>query len=341
MTAVAPRRVRWPRRLQGRGAVLRALYALYYASGACWSPFFAVYLRQVGLSGLQVGTVAGIRPAVVLLSQPLWGLAADVRGRRRTLLFTMSLAALLLLGYIWPAGFWFFFAWTVLYALLSNPVGALIDSLVLDHLEERRSVSFGDVRLWGAVGWAAAALVIGRILAGRDLRLIFVFGAALMFVGLVVAWRGTRSAPGRVSLGGHWRGLGVVLHSRRLVAFLALVMFMQIGAASIFTFYGVYMSELGAPRPLIGMAYTLQGLSELPLYLAAAGIIRRLSPGKTLVVAFLVFAGRMLLYSSIRVPALAMAVEATHGLSWSLFLVASVGYVNRLVPREWRATGRD
>ncbi len=337
--SLAPR-LRLPAAPRDRGAVLRLLYLLFYASGASWSPFFSVYQRQLGLTGLQIGTVAGIRPALVLLSQPLWGVVADLRGRRRTLLVTMFLASALLLGFVWPGGFWFILGWSLLYALLTNPVSPLIDSLVLDHLDERCGSSFGQFRLWGAVGWALAAYAVGRAISGRDIRLTFVFAASVMGLGWILAWRGTGGQGGRVALGKSWRGVGVLLRNRRLVTFLVLVTLAQVGAASILTFYSIYMTELGAARPLIGLAFTVQGLCELPLYLAAAGIIRRIGSGRTLALAFLVFAARALLYSVIKVPALAVAVETSHGLSFSLLLVSSVDYVNREVPREWRATGQ-
>ena len=331
---------RLPAALCGRGATLRALYFFFYGSGAVWLPFFTIYLRQLGLSGLQIGVLAGVRPAVVLLSQPLWGLVADLRGRRRTLLLTMLLAALLPLGFAWPGGFGYLFGWTVVWALLTNPVGPLIDSLVLDHLETRRASSFGELRLWGAVGWAAAALLAGRVVTGRDLRLIFPLVSGLTFVGWTIAWRGTHDPQGEARLERDWRGAGALLRNRALTVFLTLIVLAQLGAVSVMTFYPVYVAELGAPRQLIGLAYTLQGLSEMPFYLAAAGIIRRLSTRRTLVLAFLVFAARMLLYSIIKAPRLAVAVEACHGLSFSLLLVASVEYVNRQVPAEWRATGQ-
>ena len=75
--------------LKDGGVTLRALYFLLYgSSGACF-PFFNVYLRQIGLSGLQIGAIASIRPAATLISQPLWGVGADLWGRRRTLLVTI------------------------------------------------------------------------------------------------------------------------------------------------------------------------------------------------------------------------------------------------------------
>ena len=36
--------------------------------------------------------------------------------------------------------------------------------------------------MWGAIGWAVLAFVVGRAIAGRDIRLIFVFGAMAMLV---------------------------------------------------------------------------------------------------------------------------------------------------------------
>ena len=316
------------------------LYFLFYGSGAAWFPFFNVYLREIGLSGLQIGALASLRPAAVLVSQPIWGITADLWGRRRTLLLGMSLAAALVLGHIWGRTFQFFVVWTLLYNLLSNPVGALIDSLVLDHLEGREDLSYGRLRMWGAIGWGLSAFAVGYAIAGRDMRLIFGFSAAFMFAGWLLALRTPHARESGPSLRRSWSGFGALLRNRELVIFLALVTLLQTGASSIFTFYPVYMDELGASSRTLGFAFTLQGIGEIPLYLSAAAIIGRIGPTKTLVFAFLVFAARTFLYSAITTPALAMVVELSHGLSFSLFLVASVEYVNRIVPSTWRATGQ-
>ena len=323
------------------GAALCLLYFLYFGSSAAWLPFFNVYLIQSGLSSLQIGVLASMRPVAMLLSQPLWGVAADLWGRRRTLLLGMLLAALLLLGYTLGRTFQFFILWTLLYSLLSNPVGALIDSLVLDHIEGRADLSYGRLRMWGAIGWGIMASLVGYAITGRETRLIFIFGAATMLVGWLVALRGTRAHTGGGALRRDWSGLGALLRNRRLLVFLALITLLQTGAASIFTFFPVYMDELGATSRMLGLAYTLQGLGELPFYFGAAAIMRRIGARRTLVFAILVFAARVFLYAAISRPALAMLVELSHGLSFALFLVASIDYVNSIVPSTWRATGQS
>lgn len=325
----------------GEGTKLRMLYFLFYGSAAAWFPFFNVYLQQIGLSGLQIGALSGIRPAITVVSQPPWGVVADLWGRRQTLLLTTLSAGLLLLGFMVSQKFWFLLLWTILHACLFTPVGPLIDSVALDYLDRtHNAASYGSLRLWGGIGWAATALVAGSAIAGRDMRLIFLFGTLFM----ILAWLATVRTPAEKGvvrpIGSSWRDFSPLLRNRRLLIFLALVMVLQVGTSASFAFFPIYLNEIGASRGLIGLAFGIQGVSELPLWLIAGAIIRRVGLTRTLVVTFLVFSARAFLYSIITQPALALAVQLGHG-SIAVFLAASVEYVNRLVPGQWRATGQS
>ena len=44
----------------------KAVYALYYAALACLIPFMTLYYQQKGLSGTQIGVLAGIIPLITL-----------------------------------------------------------------------------------------------------------------------------------------------------------------------------------------------------------------------------------------------------------------------------------
>ena len=182
-TRDAIRRLRTSVVLDGESVLLRLLYYAIYGSGAAWSPFLSMYLQQIGLSGLQIGALSGVRPAVMTFGQPLWGVIADLWGRRRTLLLVMPLSALTILGFAWRGSFWFLLGWSMLYTLVSSPVSTLADSLTLDYLEREPRLSYGRLRLWGAVGWATVSYVAGRAIAGRDLRLTFVIGSLLLLAG--------------------------------------------------------------------------------------------------------------------------------------------------------------
>jgi PPP family 3-phenylpropionic acid transporter len=113
------------------------------------------------------------------------------------------------------------------------------------------------------------------------------------------------------------------------------------GATTIWNFYSLYMKENGASASLVGYGLSFQGLCELPLFYFSARIILRLGLKTTLVITVIATALRMLLYSVIKNPAAALPVEVLHGISWSLFWVVCVEYVNKLVDKKWLATGQS
>jgi PPP family 3-phenylpropionic acid transporter len=328
-------------KLRESGLRMGMLYLVYYCSLGAWSPFLNIYLRQIGQTGLQIGLLGSTRPLLMLFTQPLWGLAADLWGRRRTLLLAASAAALLVLGFVLGRGFGFFFAWNLLFAVFLNPIIPLNDSLTLDYLEDKPHLSYGKIRWWGAAGWGLMALIMGRLLMGRDLRLIFVAGSALLAVYCLLVWRSGRRERAGVTLRRGWNGVGILLRNRQLLVFLALIALLQIGVSSIYTFYGIYMTEMGASSQLIGLAYTFQGISETPMYLLAGTIITRLGSHRVLPAVCALYALRVFLYAAIRNPMGALFVELMHGLTFSLYLTSSIDYVNTRIPNEWRATGQS
>jgi PPP family 3-phenylpropionic acid transporter len=101
------------------------------------------------------------------------------------------------------------------------------------------------------------------------------------------------------------------------------------------------MEENGATYSLTGYGLSFQGLCELPLFYFSAKIIARWGIRTTLLVTVFATALRMFLYSVVKNPQAAIAIELLHGVSWSLFWVVCVEYVNMLVREDWRATGQS
>ncbi|MHC4719347.1 MAG: MFS transporter [Planctomycetota bacterium] len=321
---------------------LRILYFMYCASLAAWQPLLAVYFNEIGISGLQIGIILSIAPIMVFLVQPLWGVAADRWGRHRTLLFAMFLASFAILGYVWDGGFWFFFFWTVVVAFATNPIGTLIDSIILDYVKVNQDSSYGRFRMWGAIGWMVAAPIVGAIITGRSIKLIFPISMAVMLLGWLAGFlRSDKSQVKGAIEEASWANLSGVLRNWRLIVFLGIVFLYGVGTAPVWSFYGVYLKDIGASRRLMGLAFGLDAAIELPFYFFSNVFVKRFGSRKVLTFAISIFAVRLFLYSFISTPALAVSVELMHGLSYSLFIVSAVEYVNELVPPAWRATGQS
>ncbi|MFI5132499.1 MAG: MFS transporter, partial [Chitinophagales bacterium] len=141
--------------------------------------------------------------------------------------------------------------------------------------------------------------------------------------------------------GNAYKNLKDVVNNRSLLFLLFCVFLVSASATTIWNFYSIYMKENGASASLVGYGLSFQGLCELPLFYFSAKIIARLGLKTTLVITVLATTIRMLLYSVIKNPIAAIPVELLHGLSWSLFWVACVEFVNKLVNEKWTATGQS
>lgn len=181
----------------------------------------------------------------------------------------------------------------------------------------------------------------GQIAGERNIVAIFLISAVLLVLALFFANRVRIVKETKGALDMSWQNLGQVLKNRRLFLFLFFVLFVSIGMNGILTFYGVYMTEIGATRKLIGWAISLQGFSELPFYLVSAVILLRFGMLRTIIFTFFVLAVRAMLYATISTPGYVIFVELTHGMSLALLIVSSVEYINKLVPAQWRATGQS
>lgn len=322
------------------GINIRAVCFLAYASGATWYPVFNIYLKQVGLTGTQIGVISAVIPAVMLICQPLWGVFADRWGRRKALVLSMLITALLGLGFLYKSHFWFYFIWMIPFAFFYNPFGPLIDSLSLDYVEHTHKSSYGLMRLWGAIGWSILTFSVGYYIADSSYAPIFPIAAVVMFLAALIGLLG----PARTGASGlevNFKNLKPVLKNRKLVLYLFIMLIVAIGTFPIWTFYSVFLSDLGASSTLIGFAFSLDAIMEIPFYFISALILKKICAGRLLQISFLAYALRLYLYSISTTPHMAVAVEVLQGLSWAAFLVGAVEYVNQIVPGPFRATGQS
>ena len=136
-------------------------YFIFCGGLAVLMPYLPVIFRRWQLSPSQIGIIAACKPLIGFGIQPIWGQIADYTKRHSQIhAFCLFASAC---GY----GTLYFqkrrFGRILTHVLLTETFGSggffLADNatnfMVLKHLERnpRSTVSYGKVRLWGAVGW--------------------------------------------------------------------------------------------------------------------------------------------------------------------------------------------
>lgn len=321
---------------------LRVLYFLVLSCTAAWLPLFADDLKARGFSGLEISVILSITPVTMFLIQPLYGMLADRLGYRLCMVVSSLLAAVAFTFYLFEGTFVSLLLITVFMSVFYNGLQPVLDSLTLQLTEKEPTFSYGTVRIAGALGWALTGIIVGYYIDEISTKVIFIFASAsLALTFLISLTLPADQAHAKESTASSLKDVGSIFNDRTMLFFLLSVFLISAAVTTIWNFYSLYMKENGASASLVGFGLSFQGLCEIPLFFFSGRIILKLNLKNTLLLTVAATVLRMFLYSVVKNPQAAIAIELLHGVSWSLFWVVCVEYTNLLVKKEWRATGQS
>jgi len=301
-------------------------------------PFLTLYYEQVGLSGRQIGLLAGIAPLVMLLSAPLWGALADTTRQHKRLL-VIAIGGVFVTAFLMSqtTAYPWLVVVVVLYAFCGAPVVPLVDNTVIELLGERKD-EYGKQRLWGAVGWGIAAPIVGWVIERNGLQWAF-YCYFVLLIGVLASV--VRLPVGRSSIGGPFgKNVRLMLSNRRWLLFLATIFIGGMGLTFALNFLFLYMSDMGASETLMGLSLTVATISELPLWFFADRLLDRWGSRGVLIFSLMACALQAFGYSLVRAPWLVLPVQLLHGPAFSAMWAAGVSYAAEIAPEGTRATAQ-
>lgn len=323
-----------------KATALRIVYFLVFCCTGAWLPKLYDYCVYKQLSNTQSAFILSITPIMMFAVQPLYGFFADKLGHKKTLLFSTLLAAISYTGYLLDVGFGGLIITTIIMSLFYNTIQPVLDSMALQIAKNNPEFSYGALRFYGAAGFAFTTIITGQVIDAIDITVIFIVSSITMLLAFVFCFFLKEELHERSSASAYSNVWGVI-KNRSLLFLLFCVFLVSMGATAIWNFYSAYLKENGATDSLVGYGLSFQGLCELPLFYFSARIILKLGLKTTLLITVFATVIRMILYHFIKIPVTTLPVELLHGFSWSLFWVACVEYVNKLVDEHWLATGQS
>jgi MFS transporter, PPP family, 3-phenylpropionic acid transporter len=328
-TAPIPRRTDW---------ILKGLHFTVWAAIGCYWPFANLYFRSVGLTGIQIGWVAAASALVGAVSATLWSLINDRIGKTRLIFAITCAGTILSMGLMSQAGSFFPLLLAVaFFAFMATPILPLIDTVTLQLLGPNHDY-YGAYRMWGTLGFICVSAFSGFILERLGLRVIF----AGYSLGLVAFWLVTLFLPNvRAATGGFsFAGFQKLVRSRAWIIFAIAVLLLWGSWMGSVNFLGVAVNEMGGGESAVGLASTISALSEAPMMLAGAWLLRRLGPRRMIAVAFIIFTVRLVLYSLMPDYHWVYFINILHGISYVPYLIGSVAYASRLAPEGLQTTSQ-
>jgi MFS transporter, PPP family, 3-phenylpropionic acid transporter len=320
------RRTRWG---------IRLYFFVLTGSAAFLMPFLALFYRQNGLSGTQIGILATVTSIAALLSAPLWGRWSDSASRPRLVLQAALLLGTLIILWLGQQRTFFGIAAVIgLYSLINAGVEPLSNRLALRVIQSSGDSGFGSIRLWGSLGWAVLVLASGWLIETSGSLYTAFIGAAvfqvisLFVLNLVHAQPPAEESPAAQEQVGLLVMIRQLSRDRILIGLAAALIIQWFVLGGLYQFQPIYLQQLGAGEALIGFSWMISAAVELPGMLWTDRLIRRFGAGWVLAAAMFLQGVRtvpVLLWPS--VPAI-IGAELITGLAYSFLWVGMVVFIN-------------
>lgn len=321
-------------------ATLRTFYFVSWGAMGVYLPFFPPWLEAQGFRGADMSALTSLVPLASLAMPLLLGLLADKLALRGPLIALASMLAALgmtVLGSSSLLGGGLSFsvaaACMATFALFRAPAVGLADVLAMES-----QANYGRLRLFGSLGFLAAALASGPLLASASPALVPWLVAAGLWLGAVVALLLPR-ATGNPRPRPFSDAKSLLMQpSFRLLAAAVLLSFLSHSAYDLCG--SLRVRDLGARPGYIGTFWAIGTLSEVVLMFTSVPLIDRIGPGRALTFAALVGSVRWTVFAGTPSLTLLLALQPLHAITFAVMWLSVVSVLKREVGEKGMATGQ-
>jgi PPP family 3-phenylpropionic acid transporter len=312
--------------------LVRAYYFILFGAFGFTIPFLNLYYDRLGIPATQIGFFVTINALVALVASPSIGAYAGKSSNQSRIIqigLIFSAVIITLIGFSKNA---------IMIGLLVGLNGITIAAVYPTSISLAQSIAnfapgnqgFGSIRLYGSVGWAivtyAAGLAIER------------FGISVIFFGYVIflsigAWligcirvQGDQleDDPSTTKLRTVLAG---TIKDKSLVGFGVMVVISYGAMIGVRQFEVLYMDKLGAPESVIGLAYTIAAVAEIPFMLLADRLIDRVNSTNVLRLGLFLDLTRLVLVWLFPTIPIILIGRAISGVAYAFYTVALVQFV--------------
>src|SRR5208282_3642628 len=132
------------------------MFLEFFIWGA-WLPLIFGYLPSLGFNEWEQPLILNAFNVAAFTAMFFSTQFADRNfAAEKFLAFSQLVGGLAILGLAWTTSFWPFFLLMLVHSLFYVPTISITNSIAFAHLKDPQK-EFGLVRLWGTIGWIAAA----------------------------------------------------------------------------------------------------------------------------------------------------------------------------------------
>ncbi|OPH46645.1 MFS transporter [Paenibacillus ferrarius] len=322
--------------------MLKVFNFVLYGALAIYSTFFALYLKDIGFSNVQIGLLVAGGPLIGLVANPFWAYCADrFRNNKRILIICLignfSVMQFVFMTESYPL----IYSLMLFYFTFQSPLFTQSNSLILNVIEGTNR-KFGEFRAWGSLGWALIAVIAGPIIGWLGInKLWIVFDAMLLFAiffTFLMPSGNEREQKAKFTNKGYF----TVFQNKYFLIFVCLGVLISIPNSMNTTFLSIYIRGLGGTNTVVGWAAFATAILEVPVFLLLDRYLKKNSRTMLgwLTVISLLFSARWLLMSVASSAIQVIFIQLLHAITFGGYYYVGTQLTSHLVPGEYRSSGQ-
>lgn len=307
-----------------------------WASGFCYFaalgfiiPFLPLLLQTSGLNYAEIGIIYMIGLIFPVLLQTLWGALADRIGRKNIIVSATIASAIISGLYSQASGFVPFLLLGMLWYTFLAAATTVTPALAMDIAGPvTAGRHFGSYRISGSIGWIISTAIGGLVAGSLGIEVVFYLAAMLYLASAIFVQISIRNPAWKRNEGNTYGNFHQLIKNKNFGIFLVTILLANISAITFQSFLSLYVNKLGGSDALIGWAFSIAAVAEVPCMIYLGGLSDKIGRKPLLLIALLSYPLRLFLYTIVINPNLILPIQLLHGLTYGLFYVTSVALVS-------------
>ena len=308
---------------------------IHYGVISIVTTFYVPYLNQnIGLSLSEVSKVVSIGALFAILSQQfLVGKFSISESKKKFIIIHLCGLICMIIFLMFVSGNTIYF-FAVLYGLIIQTVGTMYD-VYIEGLCVKQRMEYSQIRKWGSIGFGVIVLLSGTIISEYGFRAIHILGIVMAFIVIFIIITKFKNIESKSQ--SNKAKLSYILKNKNSII-LGFTSILIIGVYNAIEFvYSTYLIEITGSATLANSIYSksifFRVFVEFISFMLVGRFLSNKNPKKYLIIAFLIAAARILLFSTGYIPLIVLG-DQLHGLMYACYLTFLFKYIRQVVKDE-------
>ena len=314
----------------------------YWAGFCILFAYLSPYILSLGCSNTQLGVIISANSLASIIGQPVFGYICDRIGSIKKVMICTLLGGSVLaaLFYFTGSSYMAILFFSTAISFVIQAVYPLIDNWTVLDAQINPTTNYGITRGIASLGYAATSAIVGGFFDKNGFQWMFILFIAMMVLAVLgcLGPKDTNNTIEKEKV--KFTDLKLLATNYGYVAFVIVATLLYVAFRSAHGFLTTLMTQVGGTTEQLGYAWSVLGLSEVPALFLAGIILRKMKDSHLLFISMCFFILRVLLPSFATTPTQLIWMTALQGLSYGLFLPASVSFIARITKKELSSTAQ-